>query len=144
MGKMTITRTVEFDAGHRLLNHESKCANLHGHRYKLEATFTCEVLDSVGRVIDFSVIKERIKTWIDDNWDHNFIVNKQDHGAVSGLSSIGTKKKIYLLEYNPTAENMVFYLGNKIIPFLFKDYSGINLVNLRLYETPNCWADYSL
>ena len=74
----TITRRLEFDAGHRVFGHESKCATLHGHRYVVEVTAQAAKLDSVGRVIDFSVLKERIGAWLDEKWDHNVIVFEQD------------------------------------------------------------------
>lgn len=50
---ITVTRVLEFDAGHRVVNHESKCATLHGHRYKVEIVAAAPGLDSLGRVIDF-------------------------------------------------------------------------------------------
>ena len=55
-----ITRRLEFDAGHRVLGHEGKCKNLHGHRYSAEITVTAPDLDGLGRVIDFGVIKEKV------------------------------------------------------------------------------------
>ena len=64
---ITCTRRIEFDAAHRILNHESKCKMLHGHRYVLEAEFTAKKLDKLGRIIDFGVIREVLGTWIDDN-----------------------------------------------------------------------------
>jgi len=56
----TIVRTVQFSAGHRLWQHESKCAHIHGHNYVVEFHATAEHLDSVGRVIDFSVFRDRL------------------------------------------------------------------------------------
>src|SRR5262249_14498003 len=56
-GPVTCTRLLQFDAGHRVYQHEGKCANLHGHRYTAEITAQAEALDKIGRVIDFSVLK---------------------------------------------------------------------------------------
>ena len=50
----TITRRLEFDAGHRVYQHESKCNHVHGHRYVVEVEAT-GTLDGLGRIIDFSV-----------------------------------------------------------------------------------------
>ena len=47
------TRKLEFDSAHRVMEHESKCKMLHGHRYALEASFAATKLDNLGRVIDF-------------------------------------------------------------------------------------------
>ena len=63
------TRRIKFDAGHRVHLHESKCRNAHGHQYIVFIYATAENLDKLGRVIDFSVLKEKFHGWIDDNWD---------------------------------------------------------------------------
>ena len=59
-----ITRRLEIDSGHRLMKHEGKCRNYHGHRYVFEATVEGPGLDEVGRIVDFSVIKERLGGWL--------------------------------------------------------------------------------
>ena len=56
---VTCTRRLCFEAGHRVYGHESKCANLHGHSYKVERGLRSGA-GRVGRVIDFSVLKEKI------------------------------------------------------------------------------------
>ena len=47
---ITITRKLEFDAGHRIPDHKSQCRNLHGHRYTIEITLVGEVIDARMRV----------------------------------------------------------------------------------------------
>ena len=54
---ITVMRKVAFCAGHRLLNHEGKCANLHGHNYLVEFHITGNEVDDLGRVVDFADIK---------------------------------------------------------------------------------------
>ena len=53
---ITCTRRIQFCAGHRVMGHEGKCRNLHGHNYVVFVTAQADELDSVGRVIDFSVL----------------------------------------------------------------------------------------
>lgn len=130
------TRRIEFDAAHRVMEHESKCKNLHGHRYVIEVSFTASNLDSLGRVIDFGVIRERLGKWVDDNWDHTTILFDKDKELGNSISAI-TNQRIYYLPANPTAENMAAYLLEKICPQLFTDME-INCVSIRLWETPNC------
>lgn len=136
---ITCTRRIEFDAAHRILNHESKCKMLHGHRYVLEAEFIAKELDELGRVIDFSVIKEALGAWIDDNFDHNTILSKEDKTLGDKIAS-ETGQKIFYLGENPTAENIAKFLFEEICPKLF-DSKDVKCVSLRLYETPNCHAD---
>ncbi|MEK6747170.1 MAG: 6-carboxytetrahydropterin synthase [Pseudomonadota bacterium] len=138
MTKITCTRRIEFDAAHRVAEHESKCRNLHGHRYVIEASFTSDGLDSLGRVIDFGVIKERLGAWIDNNWDHTTILFDKDQALGKVISDI-TGQTIFYLPVNPTAENMAKYLLEKICPQLFSD-TPISCVSVLLYETPNCSA----
>jgi 6-pyruvoyltetrahydropterin/6-carboxytetrahydropterin synthase len=138
--KISCTRILEFDAAHRVVNHESKCATLHGHRYKVETTATSADLDSIGRVIDFSVLKQKLGGWLDREWDHNSIIFKKDQLTIQALTSIPRKKEPFISEFNPTAENMAHFLLNTICPILFlKD--GIIVTHIRVWETPNCFAD---
>ena len=114
---ITVTRQIGFDAGHRILNHEGKCRNLHGHRYLAEitcmATDTSNELDPLGRVIDFSLVKGMVGGWINAYWDHNMIFNRQDPVLRLALEQtmdwpeglLGPKEP-YVMECNPTAENM--------------------------------------
>ncbi len=138
MSKITCTRRIEFDAAHRVLEHESKCRNLHGHRYVIEASFTSNELDSIGRVIDFGIIKERLGTWVDSNWDHTTILFDKDKTLGKAISDV-TSQRVFYLPCNPTAENMAAYLLEKICPELFAD-APIKCVSILLYETPNCSA----
>lgn len=133
------TRRIEFDAGHRLINHESKCKNLHGHRYVLEISFSGKKLDNVGRVIDFGVIKDIVKDWIDNNWDHNTILSLDDSKLGSSIEKT-TGQKIYYMPYNPTAENMAKYLFSEILPNLFI-HLDVQIEKLRIFETPTCYVD---
>lgn len=145
---ITCTRRLEFDAAHRLINHESKCRMLHGHRYVVEATFSSiaktsgeekQDLDEVGRVIDFGRIKEILGSWIEDNFDHNTILNRQDQDLGNKIAAI-TGQKIYYLNCNPTAENLAFYLQNEICPQLFAN-KPYKCSKIKIFETPNCWAE---
>ncbi len=132
-------RRIEFDAAHRVMQHEGKCKHLHGHRYGLEASFAASGLDALGRVVDFAVIKEKLGGWINDNWDHATILFDQDKALGSAIES-HTGQKIFYLASNPTAENMAEYIIKEVCPALFKD-DGITCTHIRLYETPNCYVD---
>lgn len=139
MSSITCTRRIEFDAAHRVMKHESKCKNLHGHRYVIEATFAANELDALGRVVDFGVIKTALGGWIDDHWDHTTILFDNDKALGKSVEAI-TGQRIFYLPDNPTAENMAHYLLRTVCPELFKEYP-ITCVHIRLYETPNCYAD---
>jgi len=138
---ITCTRRLEFDAAHRVMQHESKCKHLHGHRYVLEATFTADALDAVGRVVDFGVIKEKLGAWIDGHWDHTTVLYEKDKPLGEAIAG-QTKQTIFYLPSNPTAENMAAYIFEVVCPDLFKA-SGLRCTGVVLHETPNCKAEVS-
>lgn len=133
------TRKIEFDAAHRIQRHESKCKMLHGHRYVIEASFTAKELDDLGRVIDFGAIKEVLGSWIDENFDHNTILCESDHELGAEIEK-STGQKIFYLKNQPTAENIALFLFHEVCPYLFQNYD-IECTKIRLYETPNCYAE---
>ena len=131
------TRKLEFDAAHRVMKHESKCRNLHGHRYVVELTVQGR-LDDLGRVIDFGDMKRIFGGWIDEALDHGTILNKDDDDLIALCHSKGWK--YYLMDSNPTAENMARELFDKAVELLSP--RRIWTIGVRVYETPNCWSDY--
>jgi 6-pyruvoyltetrahydropterin/6-carboxytetrahydropterin synthase len=135
------TRKIEFDAAHRIKNHESKCKMLHGHRYVLEASFEAPQLDSLGRVIDFGVIKEILGAWIDENFDHNTILSQDDVELGQKIEE-ATGQRVFYLKNHPTAENIGIYLYEEICPKLFSCHE-IKCTKIKIYETPNCHVEIS-
>lgn len=141
---ITCTRRIEFDAAHRIINHESKCKMLHGHRYALEATFAAKELnnnelDNLGRVIDFGEIRRVLGSWIDDNLDHNTILSIKDQKLGENISDL-TGQKIYYMDETPTAENIARHIFRDICPKLFAE-KNVKCVAIKLYETPNCYTN---
>lgn len=134
----TCTRKLEFDAAHRVMQHESKCRHLHGHRYTVEITVTAESLDALGRVIDFGTLKGELGGWIDEHLDHGAILNQDDDAVVTLCREQGWK--VFTLPGNPTAENIARLIFDQARE-LFGDRCDV--VNVRVRETPNCWADHS-
>ena len=131
----TCTRRLEWDAAHRVLRHESKCAHLHGHRYVAEIT-CLGILDSVGRVIDFGVVKEVVGRWIDDRWDHGTLLNVEDESLLRWLQD--NEQKHYVVEGEPTAEVLAGLLKDVAARELSR--YGVAVVAVTVHETPNCWA----
>ena len=143
---LTITRKLEFDAGHRIPDHKSQCRNLHGHRYTLEITLTGPVSSQAGApdqgmVIDFSDVKAIASTCIVDVWDHAFLVYSGDTAVRTFLDSLPNHKTV-VLDRIPTAENLV-QIAFDTLARAYRDRFGdqLRLTHARLYETPNCWAD---
>ncbi|BDX21767.1 6-carboxytetrahydropterin synthase QueD [Polynucleobacter sp. TUM22923] len=143
---ISITRRLEFDAGHRIPNHDGQCRHLHGHRYAIEITLTGAVADHPGKaddgmVLDFGDIKRLATQYIVEPWDHAFLVAKEDAGLVDYLNSIPNHKTV-IMECVPTVENLASTAFKILRPVFEQAFSGrLILSAVRLYETPNCWAD---
>jgi 6-pyruvoyltetrahydropterin/6-carboxytetrahydropterin synthase len=143
---MLITRRLEFDAGHRIPNHASQCRHLHGHRYALEITLSGEVIRTEGAaeegmVMDFSDVKRIANAELLDHWDHAFLVYQGDRAVVKFLASLPGHKTVVLPRV-PTVENLADE-AFRILDAAYRDTYGnqLRLHRVRLYETPNKWAD---
>ena len=143
---MLITRRIEFDAGHRIPNHKSQCRHLHGHRYALEITLSGEVITTEGSseqgmVMDFSDVKTVALEKIANVWDHAFLVYQGDTEVLNFLNGIAGHKTV-VLNTVPTAENLAAE-AFRLLDAAYVDVYGnhLRLERVRLYETPNNWAD---
>jgi 6-pyruvoyltetrahydropterin/6-carboxytetrahydropterin synthase len=143
---LTITRKLEFDAGHRIPDHRSQCRNLHGHRYVLEITLQGDVVDTEGApdrgmVMDFADVKRLAIEHLVGVWDHAFLVYQGDVKVREFLESLPGHKTV-VLDRIPTVENLAAK-AFEILANVYDAHYGVNLrlAKVRLYETPNCWAD---
>jgi len=142
---ITVVRQIKFCAGHRLLGHEGKCKNLHGHNYVAQFYVTgCET-DELGRVVDFSVINKLFKGWIDEHWDHGVLLWDDDHEAIKAVSMM-EHNRLFCMPYNPTAENMAKYLLCEVAPALVKQIEGydVSVTKVVVWETENSAAMVSV
>jgi 6-pyruvoyltetrahydropterin/6-carboxytetrahydropterin synthase len=143
---ISITRRLEFDSGHRIPNHDGQCRHLHGHRYAIEVTLTGEVADHPGKaddgmVLDFGDIKRLTNQYVVEPWDHAFLVAKEDEKLVAFLASLPNHKTV-IMEHVPTVENLANTAFAILQPVFNQAFGGrLQLSAVRLYETPNCWAD---
>ncbi len=143
---MLITRRLEFDAGHRIPDHESQCRHLHGHRYAIEITLSGGIVEANGRsengmIMDFSHVKRLAREHLVDSWDHAFLAFRGDTAVVALLAALPDHKTV-LLDAVPTAENLA-RIAFRVLDPVYRDRYGnqLRLERIRLYETPNCWAD---
>jgi len=143
---MLITRRLEFDAGHRIPNHNSQCRHLHGHRYAIEITLSGDIIADEGRseqgmVMDFADVKRIAMEHLVKAWDHAFLAYRGDKVVCDFLASLPNHRTV-ILDVVPTAENLAQVAFN-ILESAYQDTYGnhLRLEKVRLYETPNNWAD---
>lgn len=148
----TANRYHDISVGHRVHNHESKCAHLHGHNYRVHFEVDAPKLDAVGRVMDFSVIKSALCEWLEKNWDHKFLAWKDDPfmqaiysvlpGKVDFKAAGMFQGSIVWVPFNPTAENMAEYLVEDVGPRQL-DGTGCTLRRVIIEETRKCSCTYT-
>jgi len=119
----------------RSLSYEGKCKFLHGYGHVVEAEFSSDTKGDM--VVDFYEIKEKLGKWLDENWDHNTLLNKGDKPLGNVIEDM-TGQKIFYLEGDPTSENMAQYIKETVCPELFDD---VTCTRVRIYDTANEFAE---
>jgi 6-pyruvoyltetrahydropterin/6-carboxytetrahydropterin synthase len=143
---ITITRKLEFDAGHRIPDHKSQCRNLHGHRYTIEITLIGDVIEEEGSsdngmLMDFSDVKALANQHLVHLWDHAFLVYEKDKPMRDFLASLPDHKTVVINKI-PTVENLARTAFDILKPVYRDRYgTGLRLHRIVLHETPNCWAE---
>lgn len=140
MERHLVHRYHDISCGHRVAGHEGKCRFLHGHNYRIHFTCTADGLDTVGRVIDFSKIKSLLCLWLEERWDHKFLVWREDP-LLKDLLKVDPDSLV-IVPFNPTAENMAEYLVDFVGPRQLKG-TGVRLVSVTIEETRKCSATYT-
>ena len=133
--KVTVSRKAHFNAAHRLYRKEwsdkknnsvfGKCSNphFHGHNYELIVHVTGSVDPETGYVIDMKVLKDLIKSEVEDKMDHKNLNEEVPE----------------FIEMIPTAENIAIVIFNNLKPHLNPNHS----LEVTLYETPRNFVEYS-
>ena len=133
--KVTVSRKAHFNAAHRLYNKEwsdkknysvfGKCSNphYHGHNYELIVHVTGIVDPKTGYVIDMKILKDLIKSEVEEKMDHKNLNEEVPE----------------FIETIPTAENIAIVIYNKLKPHLNSKHS----LEVTLYETPRNFVSYS-
>ena len=120
---MIVGKEFTFDAAHFLPDYQGKCANLHGHTYRLRVEIKGDLDIETGMVVDFGDLKQIVK---------DAVVDKLDHTLLNDCLMFEFSK--------PTAEVM----STKIFSELWKAWSDSKLpgvvYRVRLWETPTSWC----
>lgn len=116
---MRIVQAFTFEAAHRLpfVPDSHRCKRLHGHSYRVELVLEGDVNPETGFVIDFFDLEDVFGPVL-KTLDHHFL------NEIPGLE-------------NPTAEHISMWIWDKVKGDLPE------LAMVRLFETPQCWAEYT-
>jgi 6-pyruvoyltetrahydropterin/6-carboxytetrahydropterin synthase len=164
-----ISREIGIDAGHRVPFHGSKCRSIHGHRYVVQAM--CHGLlrpngPQQDMVLDFGFLKEEMMNVIHAECDHRLILWARDPlldslgaGGFFSTDVEETRKQVaeksyahldwvggalYLIDAIPTAESLARHWYDRLQPRVsIRSEGTAHLNQIRVWETPNCRADFS-
>ncbi len=143
MSNIRITKQFHFETGHALYGYDGKCKNVHGHSYRLFVTLIGEPINDKknpkhGMVIDFGDLKRIVNTEIVDRFDHTAVVSSDvEKARLDALNQMFGN--VLVVDYQPTCENMVVDIANRIMPFL---PDKVKLHNIRLFETATSYAEW--
>lgn len=150
MSVTVITKRIEFDAGHRVPDHASKCRSPHGHRYVVEVAVSGVVADRPGdpengMVKDFAFIKELLVEHVHDPWDHAFLIAEHDEAMLRALvdgwaDNTEAPWKVAIVPVVPTVENLTELVYVKLAAPVA--LAGAYLDSVTMWETPTCSATY--
>jgi 6-pyruvoyltetrahydropterin/6-carboxytetrahydropterin synthase len=117
-----VSVVMSFGAAHNLRGYRGKCESLHGHNWKVEAVYAASGLDELGMVIDFTVMREQLKS----------VLEELDHAY---LNETAPFKKV-----NPTSENMAKFIYGRLKTLL----SGrrVKVSRVKVWETESSCATY--
>lgn len=154
--EVLVCKTFSFDSSHQLVGHFGKCANLHGHTYKLEVKCKAEPIklertledlqlplgeyekvmadkrSNEGFVIDFYHLKQIVNKLIVEPMDHAFLAMGNEP-ALDVLKTSGVK--VCVLGFRTTVENMARYICWRLMK------AGLPMHSVRMWETPTGWAE---
>lgn len=159
-----ITREIGIDMGHRVTYHGSKCRNLHGHRYTIQATCRGPLFatgEQEGMVLDFGFLKGEMMKVIDDCHDHGttlwikdpllatFIGEENIAECERQVKMYGRSMpesitgKLIVVPFVPTAENLAKFWFDILAECVDERSLGqAQLQKIDVWETPNCKATY--
>ena len=144
MTKIRITKEFKFETAHALKGYDGLCKHIHGHSYELFVTVLGEPIinqDSpkLGMVMDFGDLKKIVRNEIVDQMDHALVLNSKSEEARNLSSRDEMFKRVLLVDYQPTSENMLIDFAARLKPLMPK---GTALYSMLLRETVTSYAEW--
>lgn len=131
--------SASFDSAHFLKGYEGKCANIHGHRWTVEALFSQQELQQEGScrdmAVDFGVLKKHLRD-LTDSFDHALIYEEGSLKPATLAAMEEEHFRLFSLPFRPTAERLAAYFYECL------EELGLPVSMVTVYETPDNCAFY--
>ena len=130
--KVGIYKQVQIDTSHRLLHYQGKCANLHGHRWKVEVWMEGEPDPATQILIDYSLIKKVI-----DKYDHQIILNRDD----PMVACMEKFQHVITTPGDPTSELIAAIIRDDLYAVCRERNIRATVPKIRVWESPTSCAE---
>ena len=127
-----IYKEEHIDTSHRLLHYIGKCANLHGHRWKVEVWIEGEPDPVTQILVDYNLIKKVI-----DKFDHQIILNKDD----PMVPCIQKYQPVITTQGDPTSELMAAIIRDDLYVLCREMGIKATVSKIRVWESPTAYAE---
>ena len=127
-----IYKRAHFDASHRLLHYNGKCANLHGHRWLVEVWIEGTVDSTSGILVDYNEIRKVV-----DCFDHQIILNENDPMVVC----ISQFQEVITTKGDPTSELLAVVIRDRINDLCCESGVDARVNRIRVWESDTCYAE---
>ncbi|MFI3261593.1 MAG: 6-carboxytetrahydropterin synthase [Rikenellaceae bacterium] len=142
--KIRLTKEFSFEMAHALEGYDGACKHIHGHSYRMFITVIGSPIEDetnpkFGMVMDFGQLKKIVNTLIVDRYDHTLVLRytKEKDAFLKTLAD--EYKKVEIVDYQPTCENMICYFAELISAAL---PTNVALHHIKLHETATSYAEW--
>ena len=111
---------ADFAAAHRLHGYEGNCKDLHGHTWKVEVALISDRLDPIGMVMDFKILKMRLKEFL------------------KGIDHVYLNDLLPFQKNNPTTEHLAKYIFDEFA----KVCLPLRIKKVRVWESETSDVTY--
>ena len=138
-----ISKDYQICYAHRLLNHQGKCARLHGHNGMISISVDGNINEEEssprhGMVLDFEDLDFGIGHWLDNVLDHRTILEIGDP-LIRSIIDSEDEDSIIVIDQPPTAEFLAMFIYTKVKDWL-KVFKGEFQASVTFWETPKASA----
>lgn len=151
MARYRICRSFVVESGHMLSKHPEACRYPHGHTRRIEVVVSADRLDERDMVCDFKALKMALERHV-EALDHSMALNSNDP-LLESLKGIHPASLVIFENEDPTTEVLARWLFKTIEKILGDGFAEghysipagyVLLERVRVWETPNSWAEFAL
>lgn len=139
----TVSIKYEFAAGHQLSLHQGKCRSPHGHNYQVQVDVDADWDKNTGMILDLDALHAIVCGWINKNWDHAFLWNRntcKEHIEYFKKNDW----KVFEFDGEPTCESMAAFLANELMLPLSADCSYLRSLRVEIHEMSHASSVYKV